>query len=419
MDPVGRKPLMWALRRALLPGMIALFAVAMSLPAAAADRVTYRGRTSQDRRVSIEVLERENGRRILWDFQVHFAMACEDATTRRYGVTWRFTERLGADGSFAVKDRVVERVYAFSLAVDGKVRWGSADGTFEFLSPTLTDDDQAQLCTTGPLDWSAEREQPRRDGRRQRTERAGDERGVARCRRLAATIVGSPGRDVITGTRADDVIAARGGRDTVRGLDGDDVICGDDGHDVVNGGKGDDTLMGGHDPDRLAGAGGENLLIGGNGDDDLFLRGRGGRALGGNGDDLLTGSAAADRVYGGGGADRCTVYAGNDLCDGGSGRDQMKFMAGSVEVDLIAGTATGPGYGDDILRGIEDLRGSNRVDVLIGDEGPNVILGMGGDDTIEGGAGDDVLTGKGGTDTVDGGPGADTCDAESEAGCEP
>jgi hypothetical protein len=178
MDRVGKEPLTWALRRALVLGMIALFAVAMTLPAAAADRITYRGTTSQDRRVSLEVLQRENGRRVLWDFRVHFAMTCEDATTRRYGVTWQFIERLGADGSFTVKDRVVERVRAFSLAVDGKVRWGSADGTFEFLSPTLTDDDQAQLCTTGPLEWSAEREQASREGRRQRTGRVGDDRRI-------------------------------------------------------------------------------------------------------------------------------------------------------------------------------------------------------------------------------------------------
>jgi hypothetical protein len=417
MDPVGRKLLKSALRRALVPSMIALFAVAMTLPAAAADRITYRGTTSQDRRVSIEVLQRDSGRRILRDFRVHFTMTCEDATTRSYGVTWRFTERLGADGSFAVKDRVVERVSAFSLAVDGEVRWASAHGTFEFLSPSLTDDDQAQLCTTGSLDWSAEREPARRDEGHHLRERAG-ERGKNRCRGSAPTIVGSPGRDVITGTRENDVIATLGGRDTVKGLDGDDVICVGAGHDVVNGGKGDDTVIGGDGPDRLKGAGGESLLIGGKGDDHLFLRGRGGRSLGGNGDDLLFGGGAADRVYGGAGEDRCSVYAGDDLCEGGSGRDQMMFRAGSVEVDLIAGTATGPGYGDDLIRGIEDLRGSVDSDVLIGDGTDNTIVGMAGHDTIDGGDGDDVLTGRGGTDTIDGGPGSDTCDGESEANCE-
>jgi len=37
------------------------------------------------------------------------------------------------------------------------VRFVSDGGTFEFNYPTLIDDDQAQLCSTGTLDWSADR----------------------------------------------------------------------------------------------------------------------------------------------------------------------------------------------------------------------------------------------------------------------
>jgi hypothetical protein len=44
------------------------------------------------------------------------------------------------------------------------VRFGSADGTFQFNYPTLTDDDQAQLCSTGTLDWSADRVRSVREG---------------------------------------------------------------------------------------------------------------------------------------------------------------------------------------------------------------------------------------------------------------
>lgn len=51
-------------------------------------------------------------------------------------------------------------------------------------------------------------------------------RAAPRCDGRRATIVGTPGRDVLRGTPRADVIAALGGADVVRGLGGADVICG-------------------------------------------------------------------------------------------------------------------------------------------------------------------------------------------------
>ncbi len=48
---------------------------------------------------------------------------------------------------------------------------------------------------------------------------------VPECMGRAATIVGTPERDVIAGTKRADVIAALGGRDEVRGRGGKDLIC--------------------------------------------------------------------------------------------------------------------------------------------------------------------------------------------------
>ena len=45
--------------------------------------------------------------------------------------------------------------YAFTLTAT--VRRDSAEGTVELITTGLTSDDQAQLCQTGLLDWSAER----------------------------------------------------------------------------------------------------------------------------------------------------------------------------------------------------------------------------------------------------------------------
>jgi hypothetical protein len=64
----------------------------------------------------------------------------------------------------------------------------------------------------------------------------------ASCDGRPATIVGTPGDDVIVGTPGPDVIAARDGNDIVWGLAGDDVICGGPGSDLLVGGLGDDSI---------------------------------------------------------------------------------------------------------------------------------------------------------------------------------
>jgi uncharacterized delta-60 repeat protein len=78
-------------------------------------------------------------------------------------------------------------------------------------------------------------------------------RGDARprtCGGLAATLVGTPGADLLRGTARADVIVGLGGADTIHGLAGNDVLCG---------GAGDDTLVGGPGRDRLIGGPGRDL----------------------------------------------------------------------------------------------------------------------------------------------------------------
>lgn len=89
-----------------------------------------------------------------------------------------------------------------------------------------------------------------------------------------ATLVGTPGDDVIVGTAGDDLIVGMGGNDIVCGLAGDDVIHGDAGHDVVSGGPGHDELDGGPGRDRLRGGPGDDILDGGRGRD-LLVGNRG------------------------------------------------------------------------------------------------------------------------------------------------
>jgi Ca2+-binding RTX toxin-like protein len=167
------------------------------------------------------------------------------------------------------------------------------------------------------------------------------------CADLAATILGTPGDDVIVGTPGNDVIAAGGGNDTVDAGGGTDVVCGGPGNDVLTGGDGNDLLLGG---------------------------------------------------------------SGNDAYEGGAGIDTVSFAGATSEVDasLMTGKATGEGM--DTLSGIEDLTGPNHaISVLTGDGGNNVLKG--GDDiaVLTGGPGDDTLIGGAkGWATLLGGSGADT-----------
>jgi poly-gamma-glutamate synthesis protein (capsule biosynthesis protein) len=64
----------------------------------------------------------------------------------------------------------------------------------------------------------------------------------ASCGGVPATMVGTPGDDVLIGTDGPDVIAGRGGRDVIWGRGGDDVLCGGPGIDLVLGGPGEDRI---------------------------------------------------------------------------------------------------------------------------------------------------------------------------------
>jgi hypothetical protein len=89
------------------------------------------------------------------------------------------------------------------------------------------------------------------------------------CKGLLATIVGTNGSDVRTGSLGQDVIAGLGGNDTLSGIAGNDVICGGGGKDLLKGGKGNDKLYGQKGNDALKGGGGNDVCKGGKGKDTL------------------------------------------------------------------------------------------------------------------------------------------------------
>ncbi|MGI0015234.1 MAG: hypothetical protein ACREBU_17605, partial [Nitrososphaera sp.] len=145
--------------------------------------------------------------------------------------------------------------------------------------------------------------------------------GYAACNGMTATIVGTPGSDILEGTPGDDIMSGLGGDDVIFGLGGNDIICGGWGADTIEGGDGDDLLLGNRGSDIILGNDGNDYLIGGLGDDKLEggegndkLFGWTGndKLLGGVGDDSLYGGRDDDYLLGGEGFDILTGWLGND-----------------------------------------------------------------------------------------------------------
>jgi len=135
------------------------------------------------------------------------------------------------------------------------------------------------------------------------------------CEGRRATVIGTPGDDLIVGTPGDDVVVGRGGHDTIWGMAGDDRLCGGDGDDWLDGGGGWDRLSGDDGADGIAGGLGRDLIAGGPGPDRLFGEGDGDALYGGEGDDALWGGPGDDALLGGPGDDLLLGGDGDTLID--------------------------------------------------------------------------------------------------------
>lgn len=336
--------------------------------------------------------------------------------------------RMDADGSNPVQ-------LTFTDGFDDKTDWSKDGKQIIYTTSEVdgfdigimnADGSNRTLLTENPIDEFAPRWQP-----------------LYTCQGSRATIVGTGGSDDITGTAGRDVIVGLAGNDVIDAKAGDDAVCGGPGHDDMMGGLGNDFLNGQAGLDWVdyktsAAKVTVNLAAGtssgGHGTDTIsFVE----HIKGSIHNDTLIGTNGRNRIIGRNGHDILRGKAGDDVLNGGYGKDTASYIdaPSGVNVDLVAGTATGDG--SDGLYGVEHLTGSNHNDVLrgstminriIGGNGDDVLWGNAGNDTLNGKAGDDRLYGQGGNDwlygytgvdTADGGPGTDDlCRAESMVNCE-
>jgi Ca2+-binding RTX toxin-like protein len=296
----------------------------------------------------------------------------------------------------------------------------------------------------------------------------------------AADLQGGTGTDSLTGSDGNDTLqSGRGGSgfsEQLFGMGGQDTLIGGpalNGSVAMNGGDDGDQLLGGFSADQLLGGPGPDLLQGGSGGDYLFYPGSAGvtitAGVGANdgepgendfvaadietffgtgfndnftggplpeyfnmssGNDVVNGGGGADNIYGGDNADTLSGEEGDDFIQGGKRADDISGGSGmdiadfndhpaavSVTINNVANDGSGGGAeGDNVHTDVENLRGTDLNDLLIGSAQDNLILGDEGSDNIQGAGGDDELYGEvqfgsppgAGNDDLGGGDGDDT-----------
>ncbi len=271
--------------------------------------------------------------------------------------------------------------------------------------------------------------------------------------------IGSGSDDVVqgNGTRAD-VISGGKGNDDLSGGEGNfaDKLDGGEGNDNLFGGLGADILIGGLGLDTIAyqtGSATAGVIItlgkdgaqtsgtGGDAAGDLIsgvenifgsdfkhlTTGAGDKLTGNNlanelygnkGNDILDGAAGNDTLVGGSDNDTLTGGSDADILDGGNGVDTISYALSAAGVtlnlndngkydvgdptkrDTAGPIQTGGDAQGDTLWSIENIIGSKKNDVLIGNEVINIIDGGEGDDLLTSNSGADILVGGLGNDTV-------------------
>ncbi len=136
------------------------------------------------------------------------------------------------------------------------------------------------------------------------------------CHGREATMLGTPGDDLIEGTEGRDVIVAFAGADVIHGNGGNDVICGNNGADIIYGNRGADRIYGGDQGDTIYGGPGSDFLYGESGRDLIYGNNGHDRLYGGGSNDELRAGFGNDRLFGHGGDDALFGSRGADVCVG-------------------------------------------------------------------------------------------------------
>jgi hypothetical protein len=150
-------------RRTGMLGLSIALVLALGSAAQASQRFWYEGETSAGRRITIGVVKRDSGRQFLRTVKIGVEVACEDGTTESFRLSSRFDfEDVRVDGNrpFEYENTSLPLTFRQTFEhLSGTLGWRSRSGMFEYNLAGLTDDGQdAQLCASGDLTWTVERQ---------------------------------------------------------------------------------------------------------------------------------------------------------------------------------------------------------------------------------------------------------------------
>jgi Ca2+-binding RTX toxin-like protein len=248
-------------------------------------------------------------------------------------------------------------------------------------------------------------------------------------------LLGSRFDDILTGNSLDNILAGGLGSDTLDGKGGNDtvdysrdhffdritVLSSDTADKVVvalglNGAQGTGTEFKAHFAPGLPGGGGGVTFDQVSVDKLISIENVTGTA----GSDTITGNEKDNLLDGREGDDTLDGGFGDDTLIGGAGNDTASFISHDGTTPLGEQNVISLGLNGadgvfnrsefsrtglqtaetDVLRGIENVTGSNRSETINGNEQNNVLDGRGGNDTLDGGLGNDTLIGGDGIDTA-------------------
>lgn len=245
---------------------------------------------------------------------------------------------------------------------------------------------------------------------------------------IAASIDGGAGDDTLFSGDKNDTIVGGDGKDQIFSRAGDDTVFGGAGGDRINSGNGRDLIRGNGGSDRIDGGDGDDTLFGNAGNDTLAGQNDNDTVDGDEGDDFLAGGLGSDQHFGGTGTDTAD-YSGRTeslriellgvipdgfreipgLDDQPYPRNRFLFDDGRYSFDERVRKFIPPRRDDDFfgcgrfegdgIVGVENARGGEGDDVILGNEFANHLAAGGGDDTIFAGARADTLLGNAGDDS--------------------
>jgi hypothetical protein len=155
------------MRKVVVAALIAAILQTFVASAASAEPIRrfYKGDTSQGHRITMRTAVMANGQVRFAELDLTFEGTCEDSTSFRFGYGVQWGGRSGPVLTDGVGVDIDERLGEWALHIHGQIGRRHGAGTVQLIYATLTEDEQAQLCTTGEITWDVDRAPLRHDDR--------------------------------------------------------------------------------------------------------------------------------------------------------------------------------------------------------------------------------------------------------------